>query len=186
MCWHCDPIHINTRTIEPLATVAPSIWNERWDITQLTGEENCTLDVSVLVSVWYDSTPNGMCSTCNTHWKTGAYNGGGGKVYGKKSVCRPSRRWQDNIKIWIGFIWLRRGVSSLYIKSRNELSLPVPVAARSNAWVCGRSPAEICGFGSHRRYGFNICGSEHHSSEISPTRCNNCVFILRNGFTLHV
>ena len=22
------------------------------------------------------------------------------------------------------------------------------------------------------------------SSEISPTRCNNCVFILRNGFTL--
>ena len=21
---------------------------------------------------------------------------------------------------------------------------------------------------------------------ISPTRCNNCVFILRNGFTLHV
>ena len=25
-----------------------------------------------------------------------------------------------------------------------------------------------------------------NSSEISPTRCNNCVFILRNGFTLHV
>ena len=25
-----------------------------------------------------------------------------------------------------------------------------------------------------------------HSTEISPTRCNNCVFILRNGFTLHV
>ena len=24
------------------------------------------------------------------------------------------------------------------------------------------------------------------SSKISPTRCNNCVFILRNGFTLHV
>ena len=24
-----------------------------------------------------------------------------------------------------------------------------------------------------------------YSSEISPTRCNNCVFILRNGFTLH-
>ena len=31
----------------------------------------------------------------------------------------------------------------------------------------------------------NIC---EYSSEIqvSPTRCNNCVFILRNGFTLHV
>ena len=25
-----------------------------------------------------------------------------------------------------------------------------------------------------------------YSSEISPTRCNNCGFILRNGFTLHV
>ena len=25
-----------------------------------------------------------------------------------------------------------------------------------------------------------------YSSEISPTRCNNWVFILRNGFTLHV
>ena len=24
------------------------------------------------------------------------------------------------------------------------------------------------------------------NSEIIPTRCNNCVFILRNGFTLHV
>ena len=24
------------------------------------------------------------------------------------------------------------------------------------------------------------------NSEINPTRCNNCVFILRNGFTLHV
>ena len=25
-----------------------------------------------------------------------------------------------------------------------------------------------------------------YNSEISPTRCNNCVFILCNGFTLHV
>ena len=25
-----------------------------------------------------------------------------------------------------------------------------------------------------------------YSSEICPTRCNNCVLILRNGFTLHV
>ena len=28
--------------------------------------------------------------------------------------------------------------------------------------------------------------SMEYSSEISPTRCNNSVFILRNGFTLHV
>ena len=34
-------------------------------------------------------------------------------------------------------------------------------------------------------YHFNLNNSIH-SSEISPTRCNNCVFILRNGFTLHV
>ena len=27
---------------------------------------------------------------------------------------------------------------------------------------------------------------EFSGGEISPTRCNNCVFILRNGFTLHV
>ena len=26
----------------------------------------------------------------------------------------------------------------------------------------------------------------HYSGEISPTRCNNCVFILRNVFPLHV
>ena len=25
-----------------------------------------------------------------------------------------------------------------------------------------------------------------YSSEISPTRCNNCIFFLRNGFALHV
>ena len=31
---------------------------------------------------------------------------------------------------------------------------PVPVAARSKAWVCGRSPAEIVGFESHRRHGW--------------------------------
>ena len=31
------------------------------------------------------------------------------------------------------------------------------------------------------------CYHEHgFGCEISPTRCNNCVFILRNGFTLHV
>jgi hypothetical protein len=47
MCWHCDPIHINTSTIEPLATVVPPVWNERWKITQLTGEENCAFKSSI-------------------------------------------------------------------------------------------------------------------------------------------
>ena len=40
------------------------------------------------------------------------------------------------------------------------------------------------------RYGLNLIfvvpSIMLHSSEISPTRCNNYVFILRNGFTLHV
>jgi hypothetical protein len=33
--------------------------------------------------------------------------------------------------------------------------LPVPVAARSEGWVCGRFPAEIVGFESHR--GMDVC-----------------------------
>ena len=31
-----------------------------------------------------------------------------------------------------------------------------------------------------------VCVCIHTHSEISPTRCNNCVFIVHNGFTLHV
>ena len=31
--------------------------------------------------------------------------------------------------------------------------LPVPVRARSKACICGRSPAEDCGFESHRGHG---------------------------------
>ena len=37
-----------------------------------------------------------------------------------------------------------------------------------------------------RRYSISLQPSDLYSSEIIPTRCNNCVFILRNGFTLHV
>ena len=33
---------------------------------------------------------------------------------------------------------------------------------------------------------FDLIITAASSSEISPTRCNNCVLILRNGFTLHV
>ena len=35
-------------------------------------------------------------------------------------------------------------------------------------------------------FGCNWRETVANSSEISPTRCKNCVFILRNGFTLHV
>ena len=34
---------------------------------------------------------------------------------------------------------------SLLTLSRLQISSPVPVAARSKAWVCGRSPAQIVG-----------------------------------------
>ena len=33
-------------------------------------------------------------------------------------------------------------------------------------------------------YKIHVC--VHIMVKLSPTRCNNCVFILRNGFTLHV
>jgi hypothetical protein len=35
--------------------------------------------------------------------------------------------------------------------------MPVPVDARSKAWVCGRSPANICGFESHRGARTFVC-----------------------------
>ena len=54
--------------------------------------------------------------------------------------------------------------------------LPVPLAARSKAWVCGRSPAEIVGSNPTGGHGclsvanvvccqveLNICGSVHHA-----------------------
>ena len=33
----------------------------------------------------------------------------------------------------------------LYVNCSTHVELPVPVAARSKAYVCGRSPAEIVG-----------------------------------------
>ena len=39
------------------------------------------------------------------------------------------------------------------LKVINDAILPVPVAARSKAWVCGRSLAEIVGFETHRGHG---------------------------------
>jgi hypothetical protein len=43
-----------------------------------------------------------------------------GKSEGKRSLGRPRRRWEDNIrldrreigwKVWVGFIWLKIGTS---------------------------------------------------------------------------
>jgi hypothetical protein len=33
------------------------------------------------------------------------------KTEGKRPLGRPRRRWVDNMKIWIGLIWLRIGTS---------------------------------------------------------------------------
>jgi hypothetical protein len=40
------------------------------------------------------------------------------------------------------------------IESNNK-RLPIPVAARSKAWVCGRSPADIVG--SNPTEGMDVC-----------------------------
>ena len=56
----------------------------------------------------------------------------------------------------------------------------------------GKQRTYLDGHGStHRKHAFKLLifvvpSIMLYSSEISPTRCNNCVFILRNGFTLHV
>ena len=41
------------------------------------------------------------------------------------------------------------------IANCNILLVPVPVAARSKAWVCGRTPAEIVG--SNPTEGMDVC-----------------------------
>ena len=48
---------------------------------------------------------------------------------------------------------LRLVTTGLLNIKKQILLQPVPVAARSNALVCGRSPAEIEGFESHRGHG---------------------------------
>ena len=48
----------------------------------------------------------------------------------------------ENYKLLIG---LNARASCNDIISNNILTSPVPVPARSKAWVCGRSPAEIVG-----------------------------------------
>jgi len=40
-------------------------------------------------------------------------------------------------------------------RSRYTYRSPVPVAARSKAWVCGRSPAEVVG--SNPTGGMDVC-----------------------------
>ena len=51
---------------------------------------------------------------------------------------------------------IRKGrVSVIFFIYLNYLTMPVPVAARSKAWVCGRSPAETVG--SNPTGGMDIC-----------------------------
>jgi hypothetical protein len=58
----------------------------------------------------------------------------------------------ENDKLLVG-VNARR--SCCDITYNNILTLPVPVAARSKAWVCGRSPAEIVG--SNDTGGMDVC-----------------------------
>ena len=71
------------------------------------------------------------------------------------------RRWRKKQKIRRKR-WNRKGIQSkphkIYcpvtqsLNPVGTLTLPVPVAARSMAYVCGRSPAEILGSNYHRRH----------------------------------
>jgi len=44
---------------------------------------------------------------------------------------------------------------ALNLTASNPSNIPVPVAARSKAWVCGRSPVEIVG--SNPTGGMDVC-----------------------------
>jgi len=46
-------------------------------------------------------------------------------------------------------------ISTLLIEMLDFISVPVPMAIRSNAWVCDRSPAEI--MGSNPAGGMDVC-----------------------------
>ena len=47
---------------------------------------------------------------------------------------------------------------------------PVPLAARSKAWVCGRSLTEIVGFESHREHGcLSVMSVVCYQVEVSAT-----------------
>ena len=64
----------------------------------------------------------------------------------------PTRAKVEWVELYLHFPYLPSwgGQVQLYFYYSNLLPpLPVPVAARSKAWVCGRSPAES-GFESHR------------------------------------
>ena len=54
---------------------------------------------------------------------------------------------------WTNFLQILKLPCVCNLKSLNKLFQPVPVTARSKAKVCGRSPAEILGFKSHRGHG---------------------------------
>jgi hypothetical protein len=67
--------------------------------------------------------------------------------------------------------------------------MPIPVAAQSKAWVCGRSRAWDCGFRSHRGHGCLsvlsvVCCQVEVSAwgwspvQRSPTECAECLIVI--------
>ena len=71
------------------------------------------------------------------------------------------------------------GVKSDPQKMAAITSYPTPTSVKELKTFCGMMSLS-------QNLIFVVPSIMLYSSEISPTRCNNCVFILRNGFTLHV
>jgi hypothetical protein len=86
-----------------------------------------------------------------------------------RCLCSVSRHWTTKLLLCAGFLWGWRHICHCQegtkcqllqhnkptIKSEHKLTEPVPVAARPNAWVCGRSLAGIVG--SNPVGGTDVC-----------------------------
>ena len=77
----------------------------------------------------------------------------------KGSLGRPRRKWynEKEYMMWTGWAvpWLRRLVADLSPRRLGFDPVPIPVAARSKTWVCGRSLAGIVG--SNPARGMDVC-----------------------------
>jgi hypothetical protein len=92
-------------------------------------------------------------------------------------------------------IYVNETHSKILLWSMTSLTVKSPAQSGATklikpCWGMTVWPQVDRGWCFHRRLFFNLIflvpSIMLYSSEISPTRCNNCVFILRNGFTLHV
>ena len=77
-------------------------------------------------------------------------------------------------------------MSSLSFKFSKTAILFVICCTSNHAAIWPPSPVCIRSYKVDSFLYSTLSKTNGHCSEISPTRCNNCVFILRNGFSLHV